>query len=451
MLAVGLSFDDVSPYLRDVEQDVVIAAVNSPESVTLSGEAPAIMQLSKTMEQAGVFNRVLKTDGNAYHSDHMAALGETYESLVFQGLREVAEYVTAETKLRTPAQWISSVHPYEHVSESSLSASYWRRNLESPVLFSQAVEALASSTESAVDLLIEIGPHPALSGPLTQIRTSLTGTRAIKIPACLPTLVRGQHALKSMLNLAGNLFLEKFPLDMKAVNATDEMRDGQLLLRHGSFCVDLPPYAYCYGPTPLYHENRINREWRQRTHPRHDLLGSRQPGGSRLYPVWKNKFRLKDLPWLRDHEIKPHPIFPAAGYLAMAVEAISQLQFDKEHAEPMSGCELRNVEIKAALSIPDDEIGVEIIFTMHAVALTTSKPSTRWFDFSITSAAPDSDHWTEHCSGVVGTGEEPKRMSPILLQLISFLTCLETTDWRPKSNLGQGLISILLRTTVRKK
>ena len=421
MLAVGLSLDDVLPYLRGVEQDVVIAAVNSPESVTLSGEAAAIAQISKTMEEARIFTRLLKTDGNAYHSHHMAALGETYESLVSQGLREVAKDVAAETRPGMTAKWVSSVHPYEHVPESSLSASYWRRNLESPVLFSQAMQALASSTETAVDLLIEIGPHPALSGPLRQIRTTLAETQIMKIPACLPTLVRGQHALNSMLNLAGNLFLEKFPLDLTAVNAMDEARDGQLLLCHGSFCVDLPPYVYCYGPTPLYHENRLNREWRQRTHLRHDLLGSRQPGGSHFFPTWRNKLRLKDLPWLQDHRLKPHSILPAAGYLAMAVEAIFQLHHNREDAEPIDGFELRNVEIKAALSIPNDEIGVDVMFNMHAVALTTSRPSTRWFDFSVTSALPDSDRWTEHCSGMVSTGNEPKGTRLILLQSVSLL------------------------------
>ncbi|KGO64075.1 Acyl transferase/acyl hydrolase/lysophospholipase [Penicillium italicum] len=394
MMAVGLEPAQIIPYLDGIEGDVKIAAINSPSSVTLSGEPEAIERLSKTMIDEGVFARVLKTGGNAYHSHHMQALGSAYEELATQGLDQVRSIVDNEP-LNPIAKWVSSVTMKEVREQPS--PTYWRRNLEAPVLFSSAVERLAD--DGSVDLLIEVGPHPALGGPLKQIRSHLEKA-GFALPPCLGSLRRGEHDVTSMLTLAGNLFISNAPIDLVAVNATEKTEDG-INLSHGFPCIDMPQYKYSYPETPVYYENRFNREYRTRKHLRHDILGARVPGGSKTHPQWRNVLRLKDLPWLKDHKLLPHAVLPGAAYMTMAIEAVSQLHYEAEDASPIKSFQLRQVAINSALRVEDTELGVETVLNMERLPLTNGAVMSQWYKFSVGSILPNSDEWTQHCTGTV--------------------------------------------------
>lgn len=395
MIAVGLGADSIVPYLHGIEDDVRIAAVNSPESITVSGDPSAVKKLALALSNQNVFNRILKTGDNAYHSHHMLSLGEPYEELANKALDQVHSLTKSEPP-RPAISWISSVTPAKE--SHSPSTLYWRRNLESPVLFSQALHVLAR--DEPVDLLIEIGPHPALAGPIKQIRSSLENN-GLTLPLCLPSLRRGEHDVVSMLKLAGNLFLHNAPVDLAAVNATETMHDGKIELQHGYPCIDMPQYPFTYPDKPVYFENRFSKEFRTRKHPRHDLLGARQPGGSNTHPSWRNMIRIKDLPWLEDHKLIPHVVLPAAAYISMAVEAASQMHYEDEDALPIKYFRLRNVSITSTLNLEDDELGVETVLNMEKVALTDANEKSMWFKFTIGSIIPNSDVWTDHCSGII--------------------------------------------------
>jgi acyl transferase domain-containing protein len=394
MMAAALGPAQAQSYLEGMEGDVRIAAINSPDSVTLSGEPEAIEKLSKTLSDQGIFARVLKTGGNAYHSHHMAALGQPYEDVATQGLNEVKFFSESES-LNPVVKWVSSVTLKE---ELGARPAYWRRNLEQPVLFSSAVEKLAR--DQPVDLLIEIGPHPALGGPLKQIRSGLEKS-GIKLPQCLGSLRRGEHDVISMLNLAGNLFINNAPVNLVAVNATEKTEDGRLYLSHGFPCIDLPQYNYSYPETPVYFENRFNKEYRTRKHLRHDILGARVPAGSRTHPQWRNVLRLKDLPWLEDHKLLPNPVLPGAAYITMAIEAVSQLHQEADDALPIKSFKLRQVAINSALRVEDSELGVETVLDMERLPLTNAAAMSQWYKFSIGSMVPNSNEWTQHCTGTV--------------------------------------------------
>ncbi|KAI0198016.1 putative polyketide synthase [Astrocystis sublimbata] len=393
MLAVGLGSEELRPYLDGFEGKVDIAAFNSPESTTISGDSEAIHALVAKLTTHNVFNRLLKTGKNAYHSHHMLSLGKRYEQLMTQGLHDIAPIKC--DPFQSHATWVSSV-----TSASEAIATlpkYWRQNLERPVRFSHAMEMVASS--KPVKLMIEVGPHPALALPLQQI-----GTRVVPT---LATLRRGDDDLSSMLNLAGQLFVLNVPINLVAINATDEMINGKLRLCHGYPCIDMPRYSFSYPEKPLYFENRFNRELRQRRYLRHDLLGSRQPGGSKFHPSWRNVLRAKDLPWLNDHKLGPHPVLPAAAYIAMAVEAVRQVYGEETSTNslkspPIRSYRLRNVSITSALKLEDNEHGVETIFDMEKITSTASHSTSVWYKFSIGSMpAVGSETWTENCSGTI--------------------------------------------------
>lgn len=71
MIAVGLSAENLVPYLDKVpENSVVVACMNAPDNVTLSGDASAIDQLLDVFTAEGIFARKLRVS-TAYHSHHV--------------------------------------------------------------------------------------------------------------------------------------------------------------------------------------------------------------------------------------------------------------------------------------------------------------------------------------------------------------------------------------------
>ncbi|KAF2806012.1 polyketide synthase [Mytilinidion resinicola] len=395
MLAVGLGLEQVEEYLVGLEQDVKVAAINSPGSVTLSGKQGAVERLSKTLDQEGVFNRLLKTGGNAYHSWHMVALGQEYDTLLSDGLAHLDRLGLRDERHRYPRiPWASSVTPDKSMLAESALPSYWRANLESPVRFSDAAANLVGREDLEIGALVEIGPHFALKSPLDQILKSI----GKNVPYA-GSLKRGEDGRTSMLQLAGTLFSLNAKIDLAAVNATDERTGAEWTLAHGVTAIDLPPYQYTYGPIS-YYESRASKEFRLRRVPRHDLLGSKVAGNAKLRPQFRNVLRLKDLPWLADHRLLPDAVFPAAGYISMAIVAASQVYEEFPDAHPVEGYSLRNVDIKTALKIPEDQHGIEIILSMELVDTATAR-APAWTSFSISSIARDSEKWTEHCTGLI--------------------------------------------------
>ncbi|GAM86518.1 hypothetical protein ANO11243_045320 [Dothideomycetidae sp. 11243] len=131
MLAVGASSNTVEHYiaeLRDDSSKVKIACYNSPMSVTVSGDLGAIEKLSEILEAASVFNRVLRTNGAAYHSEQMRLIENDY--------RNALEHV--KTLEGSGVVLISSLRGVE-ISASEVDQDYWAENLTSPVLFEDAI------------------------------------------------------------------------------------------------------------------------------------------------------------------------------------------------------------------------------------------------------------------------------------------------------------------------
>ncbi|KAI0382393.1 hypothetical protein F5Y04DRAFT_45601 [Hypomontagnella monticulosa] len=392
MLAVGLGPEQVSKYLEGLEDQVKLAAINSQGSVTLSGEVPAIDKLSEAMNADSVFNRKLKTGGNAYHSHHMLPLGRNYIDILTNGLEHIQKQGLLDKSQRYAlVPWASSVTPDKTIGELENHAAYWRSNLESPVRFSEAITNLVNLEETTINAIVEIGPHPALKSPIDQIVKA-----AGKTVAYASTLKRQEDARVSLLTLAGTLFGVNSEIDLVAVNAVDGAHGS---LEHGCTSIDLPPYQYTYGALN-YHESRASKEYRYRKIPRHDLLGSKVVGNAKLRPQWRNILRMKDVPWLGDHRLIPDAVLPAAGYLAMAVEAAGRIYNEFPEPAKITGFSLRDVSIKTSLPIPEDDYGVEVLTSMELVDTATAK-SPAWATFSISSVDRESNEWSEHCTGLV--------------------------------------------------
>ncbi|KAM0454086.1 hypothetical protein ACHAO4_004834 [Trichoderma viride] len=368
MAAVGLGREDVVTYLRE---GVVIACENSPKSVTLSGDVERLDEVIAHIKEdlPEIFARKLRVE-RAYHSHHMSEIGGMYEKLI--------DGFVKDKKPSVP--FFSSVTKKQIKRSGQLGPFYWRQNLENPVLFSPAVQLMMhSAVEDAVYL--EVGPHAALSGPLRDIFKSV---QMLTASTYVPTLIRNENGPKSILSSLGRLYQEAVPVNLAATTA------GRTVL------TDLPNYAWQHD-TAYWYESRVSRDWRLRKFPPHELLGNRILESDDLEPTWRNMLRLDDVPWARDHKIQDDIVLPAAAYIAMAIEALRQLNGGGE-----IDASLKQVEIQHALILKEQQAH-EIITHFRPVRLT-SKLNSIWYEFSISSFNGAS--WTKHCVGKVRSGKE---------------------------------------------
>ncbi|KAI9655990.1 MAG: Type I Iterative PKS [Bathelium mastoideum] len=400
MLAVGLGLEGVSKYEHLLNNDLVIACQNSPESLTLSGTSEAIKHAQEVLSADGVFARELPT-GKAYHSPQMNKVALAYDALLARTVGRLDEESLDWQRPR--ARWFSSVSGSEYTGDG-VSASYWSENLRNRVLFDEAVASLGSAVGlEQVAVALEIGPHSALAGPFKQICKANKLERLTYVPS----LVRGKDSGVQLLKTAGALFIQNYPLDLEEVNSIEPPSGGSLLSKNkrGSLLlVDLPPYQWNYEKR-FWVEPRFSHEQRNLTHPRHDLLGSSIVGLSERSLAWRNVLRHSDLPWLKDHTLGKEAVFPAAAHLSMASEALKQV-CDQQQVEIRS-VTFRDVQIKAALIIPENDDGIEV-----QLRLERKQDDRMWFTFAVESYAEG--QWTLHSEGAIapnhvehGSNEHP--------------------------------------------
>ncbi|KAI0836869.1 putative polyketide synthase [Hypoxylon sp. FL0890] len=388
MLAVGLGVEEVKQYLPLDSSEICIACENSPASVTLSGEADAISQLREHLASKEIFARELKT-GRAYHSPHMRPVSEVYDTMLAEALTVLSEDDLLWRQERS--HMISSVTG-ELIEGESLPFGYWSSNLVQRVLFNTAVKRMGSDELFGdVTNIIEIGPHSALAGPFKQIMVSNKFDRF----SYIPSMVRNKNDADQILSVAGSLFLNAYDVDLEEVNgisSTGMIRKPktQYLL------VDLPPYQWNYEKE-YWWEPRGSVEQRARVYPRHDILGSRVSGLSESRKVWRNILRHRDVPWMKDHSLGGTAIFPAAGHLSLAIEALRQVH--ETEGLPFEGVTIRDVDIKTALVIPDTADGVETVVVLEAIA------GSDWHSFSVESFAENK--WSLHCEGRISATHKP--------------------------------------------
>lgn len=390
MMAVGASADEIRPLLKMLKSGTaVVACINSPSSITASGDDAAIEELAAAIEQRQQFNRKLRVDV-AYHSPHMALIADDY----YSAIKDLKALPTQQNT--TFHSSLLGCRVDENV-DNTFGPSYWVDNLTCPVRFAESLQDLCSSNQSSrsqVDVLVEIGPHAALEGPVKQILKGM-GKEVSKI-AYFPSLVRNKDATVTTLNLAGKLFMKGLLMDFAAINLPkgDE--------KVPSLITGLPRYPWKHD-TKYWHESRISQVHRFRKFARSDVLGTLAEYSNDLEPTWRNIVRTDDLPWLRDHKMQSLTTFPFAGFLAMAVEAASQraalrnVQFDKFL--------LREVRVSRPLLL-EDGADYEVTISLKPYTEGTRSYSDLWDEFRICSW-DNNKGWTEHCRGLVGVRIAP--------------------------------------------
>ncbi|KAJ5971450.1 Acyl transferase/acyl hydrolase/lysophospholipase [Penicillium vulpinum] len=368
MAAVGMGRDDVYQFLRP---GVVLACENSPSSVTISGDVDEVEHAMQAISVARpeVLARRLKCD-TAYHSHHMKAIGETYHSLIdpfFGG--------AVESKCQ-------GVHFFSTVTGDVLSdgdivgSKYWQTNLESPVMFQAALKNILAGQDSRQLLFLELSPHSTLAGPIRQ-----TLDQGQVSQAYVSCLARYKNCAESFLSAISQMYSQKYPFDFNLLTNPD---------RSAKVLTDVPTYPWQHNYSSLY-EPRQNKEWRFRKGPKHELLGSRVVDSTDNEPSWRNVLYLEHVTWLRDHRVSGNIVFPAAGYIMMAGEAVRQV------GSTAAGFIVRRMVLDTAMILSESN-PTEIVTSLW------KRRHDRWYNFTISSH--NGVKWIEHCSGEVAKGHD---------------------------------------------
>lgn len=408
MIAVGMSAEAIKPYISSLSSGKSdVACINSPLSATVSGDADAIDELADKLTEKSIFCRRLAVDV-AYHSHHMKLVADEYLNAIAT-IAPRSQHIISEEPCQTNSVSFFSSVTGKNIQLEELGPKYWVSNLLCQVNFSDSVKTLCfetntwhqrtrsskkrktkrigSAQKASVDCLLEIGPHSALSGPIKQILQGNVKLNTGDI-LYLSILTRKKDAVKSALDVAATLASMNYPLDFEAINfaGTTKRQRPRLL-------VDMP--SYCWNHTRSYWaEPRLSRTYRNKSQPRTDLLGTLDNIACPFEPRWRNFIRVSEIPWIVDHKIQSDIVFPAAGYLSMAVEAATQTARDLRKVVSFI---IRNVTIHSAL-IVTEATAVEVMTSLRKFGEDLTHDSEECFKFHIYSVSKD-NRWTEHCSG----------------------------------------------------
>ncbi|MEV7283665.1 amino acid adenylation domain-containing protein [Streptomyces sp. NPDC093252] len=333
MLAVSLSEEEADRLVEPYADRVSVAAVNSPTAITLAGDEAALGELAEALRLRDVFAKFLAVRV-PYHSPRMDPIKEELLASLAglePGRARVPLYLTGG--LAAAAQG--------RAEGPELDADYWWRNVRDGVRFRDAVDRLVGD---GFGLFLEIGPHPVLGHSIAECLAAL-GAEGRSVPS-----IRRQEGER-----------ERFALGLAALHTLGVAVDWAALHPRGRI-VPLPRYPW-----------RRDRHWTEpgaveqirlgrRDHP---LLGRRMATAE---PVWEARLDVEALPYLDDHRIQGNALFPAAGYVEMATQAVRALTGGGEAV-------IADVELRKALFLPSQGAGsarVQLSFSPQDAGFTVA-------------------------------------------------------------------------------
>lgn len=387
MLACALSREQAEAFVTahntTTRGTLCVAASNSPTLTTLSGDLDAVISAVEALQAQNTFARRLNVD-TAYHSPHMLQSVEAYSDAL--AACNIEPLCTAAPSPESPTghhvQWVSSVHGSKQtISNKDLSLKYWGDNMISPVLFEDALRVAVNDNDGSIDCAIEIGPHPALKGPaLETIQSSAT------MMPYFGLLDRKLDAGVAFAQFLGNMWTHFGP---GCVNLARYIQDSPQLLAK---CLEplpdaMPSYPWDHSQVH-WRESRLSEQHHFRREPLHELLGVRTRDDNRHQLRWRNMLKLEKLPWAQGHKFQGQALLPASAYCVMAVDAAKVLV--EALGRPASVVELQDLEFLSGITLEQDSLGVETLFSLSIVPDARNhqhhqQPRTLKAEFSLTS------------------------------------------------------------------
>ena len=344
----------VAPYCHEV----AIAAVNSPRQVVISGRRAAVEQIVAGLRDEGVAATPLSVS-HAFHSPLMQPMLAEYERL----LRQV--------RLASPQFSLVANVTGQFAGEEFTTPEYWCRHVLSAVRFSDSVAALVAKGYS---VFVEVGPKPTLTG---LARTCVSGENLL----WLPSLREGREDWAVLLKSLGELHVRGVPVDWQGLDRHWPRRKLPLPaypFQRRRYWIS---FARIPGQEPLPGVAGTGSG-----EGRHPLLGQQLDTAAKQL-VFQNVIRAESPAYLNDHRIFGAAVFPAVGYVEMALAAGARAMGTARLA-------IQGVSIDQVLVLPPGK-------ARHVqVVLTPESPQRFGFQiFSLNDESDERPSWTQHASG----------------------------------------------------
>ena len=362
-----------------LKDEVCIAGINSPKSVTLSGSLKSLQIIAQHFEENGLFYRILDLD-YAFHSPAMDAVEDDIINSL-QGL----------TLNRVKRRFYSTVTG-RVVASKKLGAEYWWKNIRQPVMFAAAMDKLLVD---GYQVFLEIGPHPVLRTYVNEC-----GREYENQIQTFPTIKRQAESKNALLNSLYNCYLCACKIKEKVVFPG---KYNSLSLPHYPWQREKHWYTLTAEGYDL-----VNR---RRNHP---LLGYRLKDHE---SSWENQIDSELFSYLKDHVVDGGAVFPAAAYVEMALAASLEWFGDEPDIDKndennnvnktTTQWEIENLEIRAPIVLDHSKVIRFKLFSKDG-------------NFIISSRDRLTDNpWTENVVGrLVG---KTSRKAPQKLHLDSFI------------------------------
>ncbi|NEC71237.1 type I polyketide synthase [Streptomyces rochei] len=401
MVAVQATEAEVAGRLTD---GLSVAAVNGPESVVIAGPEAEASALADEFAAEGRKVQRLSVS-HAFHSALMEPMLDAF--------RQVAETL-AYAEPRIPI--VSNVTGTVAEPGRLTTPSYWVDHVRATVRFADGVRALA---DAGADAFLEIGPGGVLTALTRQTLDSRDGaTDTVAVPA-LRSKRPEQHSLLTGL---AELHVAGVRVDWAAwFHGTGARR------------ADLPTYAWQhrrYWPRPLAHAADIPGAGL--TPAGHPFLGAAVALAGAEDVLLTGRIGLRTHPWLADHTMGGVILFPATGFLELAVRAGDQV-----------GCgRVQELTLTTPLGL-DPKGAVTVQVRVGPPDASGGRP----LGIHCRPADADAAPWTQHATGVLTPGEhvvpfEAPAWPPAGADPVDLTGFYERTEYGP---LFQGLRGVWTR------
>jgi myxalamid-type polyketide synthase MxaE and MxaD len=299
MMLTELSPDQAKEVLNEYNNDIAIAVINSPSSTVLSGNPETLNKIMHSLDRQNLFCKLVNVDV-ASHSpqvDHLRS-----------DLLKVLSGINSQSANLPIYSSVTGARGNDLIFQSD----YWIDNLRKPVLFSDAIGQLL---DDGYSIFMEIGPHPVL---LSSIQQSLKPYH--KEVRLLASMRRDEPERKVLLGSLGTLYTEGFSIDWKKLYPTGGKNINLPLIpwQRQRYWIE----TKSSGSKNLWHSGKNN----------HPMLGERMNlANSPSTFVWQTVFDEEILNLLEDHKIEDDIVFPAAGYIEMALQSAKETSLHHTH------------------------------------------------------------------------------------------------------------------------
>ncbi|MEV1084883.1 SDR family NAD(P)-dependent oxidoreductase [Streptomyces sp. NPDC050211] len=351
MAGILLPEHRVRELLQGRESRIGIAAVNGPNSTTVSGESEAVEELVAACQAEGARARLIKSSVPGH-----SPLMDRFDGRLQDELGRI-------TPLPSPVTIYSTVTGGP-IDPLELDAAYWYRNLREPVQFAAAMGRLVEQEPHSA--VIELSPHPLLVMNIQEMFDTTPGATGFAVGS----LRRDEGGLARLYQSAAEAFVAGLAVSWQAAFPG---RDGRW--------AELPTYAF---QRQRYWLNTPGETTTASTsdHPLLDavidLPGDGESGGV----VGSGRLSPERHPWLADHVVHGAVLVPATVLAELAMWAAHTV-----------GCDVVDeltLETPLVLSRTADR-EIRVVVDGKQV-------------ISVYSRGEGEDEWTRNAVGAAGTG-----------------------------------------------